>query len=260
LKSKIKTSTFIQSTMASSAINALNNFASAHIRDYIEKIVSGGFITEENAMRVFAEMDLGTVAPKRRTDVAIPGSPSGYTLAYLESVSGVVLRNIGQMNGITGIKQSGRQNKAEMVKIIQAHFDKPSTEASAEPDAPAEEPVEPKKKEKAKKEKPEKPEKEKAEPKKKEKKEKEKKKKESDSSSEDELRAEAVPKKKEKKEKEKENKKAEVKEEEDGIEAEIWESPNGKSFLRDKENNLYDKATQELLGTWDEDAEEVIPA
>ena len=257
MKSKIKTSTFIQSTMASSAINALNNFASAHLRAYIEKIVSGGFITEENAMRVFAEMDLGTVAPKRRTDVAIPGSPSGYTTAYLESVSGVVLRNIGQMNGITGIKQSGRQNKAEMVKIIQAHFDKPSTEASAEPDAPAEEPVEPKKKEKAKKEKPEK---EKAEPKKKEK--KEKKKKESDSSSEDELRAEAVPKKKEKKEKEKEkeNKKAEVKEEEDGIEAEIWESPNGKSFLRDKENNLYDKATQELLGTWDEDAEEVIPA
>ena len=160
--------------MASSAINALNNFASAHLRAYIEKIVSGGFITEENAMRVFAEMDLGTVAPKRRTDVAIPGSPSGYTTAYLESVSGVVLRNIGQMNGITGIKQSGRQNKAEMVKIIQAHFDKPSTEASAEPDAPAEEPVEPKKKEKAKKEKPEK---EKAEPKKKEKKEKKKKKK-----------------------------------------------------------------------------------
>ena len=259
MKAEFETSLFIQSTMTSSAINALNNFAAAHLRAYIDRLISGGLISEENAMRVFAEMD--TVPVKRRADVAIPGSPSGYTDEYLEGVSGVVLRNIGQLNGITGIKQSGRQNKAEMVKIIKAHFEPTlpllpveaalapaaSVEAALAPAAPAEA----KKKEKDKK-------KEKAEPKEKKGKEKkEKKKKEDASSSEDELRAEAVPKKKkEKKEKEKEKKP----DEEEAIEAEMWESPNGMTFLRDKENNLYDKATQELVGTWDEDAEEVIPA
>jgi hypothetical protein len=246
--------------MSSSAINALNNFASAHLRAYIDRIISGGFISEENAMRVFAEMDIGTVAPKRRADVAVPLSPSGYTPDYLNGVSGVVLRNIGQMNGIAGIKQSGRQNKAEMVKIIQAHFDPPIIQAApAAPAAPAAAPAAeaaeaaPKKKEKQ----PEKK-KEKAEPKKKEKEKKEKKPKkaESGSSSEDELRADAVPKKR------KENKKPEAKpeEEEEAIEAEIWESPNGMSFLRDKHNNLYDTATQDPVGTWDADSGEVIPA
>ena len=241
--------------MASSAINALNNFASAHLRAYIDRIISEKLISEENAMRVFAEMDTAPV-PKRRTDVAIPGSPSGYTDEYLEGVSGVVLRNIGQLNGITGIKQSGRQNKAEMVKIIKAHFEPaalPSLSAALPViDAEVAEVAEPKKKEK---EKPKKKEKEKAEPKEKKAKEKKEKKQKNDaSSSEDELRADAIPKRKEKKEKEKKP------DEDDGIEAEMWESPNGMTFLRDKDNNLYDKGTQELVGTWDEDAEEVIPA
>ena len=44
--------------------------------------------------------------------------------------------------------------------------------------------------------------------------------------------------------------------EDDCIEAALWESPNGLIFLRDKDNNLYDKDTQELVGTWDEEEDE----
>ena len=114
--------------MSSSAINALNAFAKDKIREFIGLLVADGLIREDTAQTKFSEMDFGTTATKRRADVVIPGSPSGYTDAYLESASGAVLRNIGQLNGITGIKQSGRQNKAEMVAVIKTHFAQTVTE------------------------------------------------------------------------------------------------------------------------------------
>ena len=254
---------FIPTTMAISAINALNGFAKDSIIAFIQLLVADGLVSEEDAMGKLATMDFGTVSTKKRTQVAVPTSPTGYTDEYLNEVTGAVLRNIAGIHHIDTIKQTGRQTKADMVACIKAHF--AGTESVAE---------------EAQEEKKEKPKKEKKEKPKKEKKEKEE-------SDEEELRAEEAPvekkaepkaepkaekkKKEEKPKKEKEEKKKEEKpkkekpkkekkEEEEAVEAELWEAPNGTSYLKDSDNNLYDKDTQEPIGTWDADSGEVIPA
>lgn len=251
---------FIPTTMAISAINALNGFAKDSIIAFIQLLVADGLVSEEDAMGKLATMDFGTVSTKKRAPVNVPTSPTGYTDEYLNEVTGAVLRNIAGMHHIDTIKQTGRQTKADMIACIKAHFAGETAEPVEE--TPKEKP---KKEKKEKKEKPKKEEKEKesddeelvaeeapkAEAKvetKAEKKEKEKPKKE-------EKKKEEKPKK-EKKEKPKKEKK----EEEDAVEAELWEAPNGTTYLRDGEGNLYDKDTQEPIGTWDADSSEVIPA
>ncbi len=238
--------------MAISAINALNGFAKDSIIAFIQLLVADELVSEEDAMGKLATMDFGTVSTKKRAPVNVPTSPTGYTDEYLNEVTGAVLRNIAGMHHIDTIKQTGRQTKADMIACIKAHF---AGETVAEPveEAPKEKKKE--KKEKEKKEKPKKEEKESddeelvaEEAPKAEKKEKEKPKKE-------EKKKEEKPKK-EKPKKEKKEKK----EEEDAVEAELWEAPNGTSYLKDGDGNLYDKDTQEPIGTWDADSGEVIPA
>ena len=258
-------SDFIPPTMAISAINALNGFAKDNIIAFIQLLVADGLVSEDVAMRKLATMDFGTITSKKRTQVAVPTSPSGYTDEYLNEVTGAVLRNIAGIHRIETIKQTGRQTKADMVACIKAHFE-PT-------DALPKEKENPKEKKKEKKEKP--------------------KKKEDKESDDEELveelveevpkpkkaevpepkKAEEVPepkkaekaepkKKKEKEEKQKKEKtkKPKKNEEDESVEAELWLAPSGTTYLRDKDGNLYDKDTQEPVGTWDADSSEVIPA
>ncbi len=245
-------SVFIPTTMAISAINALNGFAKDSIIAFIQLLVADRLVSEEDAMGKLATMDFGTVSTKKRAPVNVPTSPTGYTDEYLNEVTGAVLRNIAGMHHIDAIKQTGRQTKADMIACIKAHF------AGAEAvEAPEEKKEKPKKEKKEKKEKPKKEDKESDDeelvaeeapveaPKKAEKKEKPKK---------------EEKKKEEKKKEKKEKPKKEKKEEEEAVEAELWEAPNGTSYLKDSDNNLYDKDTQEQIGTWDDESGEVIPA
>jgi hypothetical protein len=243
-------SDFIPTTMAISAINALNGFAKDSIIAFIQLLVADGLVSEEDAMGKLATMDFGTVSTKKRAPVNVPTSPTGYTDEYLNEVTGAVLRNIAGIHHIDTIKQTGRQTKADMIACIKAHFGGETAEPVVEKEKP-----------------------------KKEKKEKKEKKKEEKDSDDEELRAEEapeVPKKTEKKEKQKKEKEAkeekpkkekakkekakkEKKEEEEAVEAELWEAPNGTTYLKDGDNNLYDKDTQEQVGTWDDESGEVIP-